>query len=150
MPHSLRTAADNRFGPLNNETKQPAIKEEINTNVWRFLVISEPSICKVIGSTSKSSSFARLDGEEEWLRGVVGSDFLEQPCGVLTSSALKVSEPLRLIDWTSLSSETVPFFLIFFGLEERDIVGREKPTWINKQSKTPIKEANQEHTSPIG
>jgi hypothetical protein len=59
-----------------------------------------------------------LTGEED--------EFLEDAeffFGVLTSSVLMVSAPLRLIECTSFSSRTWPFGTIFFGFDDVDMVG---------------------------
>ena len=73
-----------------------------------------------LASVLKASSFKRLIGEEEPLYQLVDAVFF---FGVLTSSDFRISAPRRLMEWTSLSSRTVPFGLTFLALEEWDIVG---------------------------
>ena len=77
-----------------------------------------------MGSASKLPSFGRLRGEEVWFRWLVDGVLCEPGRGVSTSSALRASRPRRLTVCTSFSSRTVPFGLIFFGLDEWDMVGR--------------------------
>jgi hypothetical protein len=94
-----------------------------------------------MGSESKVSIFGRFVGDEEVA--------FPEPChGALSSSAFMVSDPKRLIDWTSLSSRTVPFGLIFFGFEETDMVGTcQKSGWrilvaINQDYSIWLKQSN--------
>jgi len=88
-----------------------------------------------MGSSSNGSSLGRLLEEDEvWLRWLVEGPFFTPRRGVLISSVFMVSCPLRLTVWTILSSRKVPLALIFFGLEESDIVGTWENFSANKQS----------------
>ena len=94
---------------LNNDNK--------HTNVGLLFEISGPSKSNAIGSSPKEFRLWRLTGEDDVFL-LVAFFFL----GVLTSSVLMVSDPLRLIECTSLSSRTWPFGTIFLGLDDVDIV----------------------------
>jgi hypothetical protein len=75
-----------------------------------------------------------LGEEEVWRVWLVEGTFLGGWRGVLTSSVFIVSYPLRLTVLTSLSSLKEPLAFIFFGLEERDICGKERKILGIKQS----------------
>src|ERR1700728_2058895 len=87
------------------------------TNVRLFFEMSGTSKTKGIGSWTAESTLRRLTGEEDRL--FEATFFF----GVLTSSVLMISAPLRLTEWTSFSSRTWPFGTIFFGFDDVDIVG---------------------------
>lgn len=125
--HTLGIVPKNRFGSVDNYLAEVLGRCLLRpTRVWRFGNKTFPSKSNRMSCSASKSSLGRFVGERDVLFSFVGFPFFDPRRGSFTSSAFIVSSPWRLTVCTTLYSRTKPLGLIFFGLEEVDIMGKFK------------------------